>query len=256
MKANRLRLLKRISQIILPARVRPAATLAYFGVMSWFYRGDGVACPCCGGHFRQFLPASTGRQNVVCPRCLSLERHRLLWLYFQEKHLFVKPLKLLHIAPELCFYRAFRKMPHLDYLTADLDSPLAAVQMNITAIQYPDNTFDAILCNHVLEHIPDDRLAMAELYRVLKPSGWAILQSPLDVNRLETFEDAAVTTPQQRLAVYGHDDHRRIYGCDYAWRLHEAGFQVSEDSFVDKLDAATVQKWGLRSGEIIYFCTK
>lgn len=258
MKLNQVRLLKSLATMLVPSRYRPALAWQYFGLTSRLYAGDQVTCPCCNGHFRQFLPsASSRRPNVVCPRCLSLERHRLLWLYLQERtNLFIEPLKLLHIAPELCFYHAFRKLPKLNYLPADLDSPLAAVSVDITDIPYNDGTFDVIICNHVLEHIDEDRKAISELYRVLKPGGWAILQSPLDTKRSQTFEDLAVVSPQDRKAYYGHDDHRRIYGLDYKDRLESAGFTVKIDGYVRELGEDVIQKYRLTRNEDIYFCAK
>jgi SAM-dependent methyltransferase len=186
-----------------------------------------------------------------------LERHRLLWLYFQtHTNIFSEPIKLLHVAPELCFYHAFQKLEHLDYVTADINSPLASVRMDITHIQFADNTFDAIVCNHVLEHINDDGQAMRELYRVLKPGGWAVIQSPVEPGRVETLEDAALVTRKQRLQFYGHDDHRRLYGSDYVQRLESAGFDVTVDPYVKTLDAESRRRHVLNVNEDIYFCTK
>src|SRR5262249_51815629 len=135
----------------------------------------------------------------ICPRCLALERHRLLSLYLREKtNLFSDPLKVLHFAPEFCFFFLFKGSSIVDYTTVDLDSPPVEVYMDITDIIYPDDTFDVILCYHVLEHVPDDRKAIAELYRVLKPGGWAILQSPVNANYEKTFEDPSIVTPEER----------------------------------------------------------
>lgn len=254
--ARQIQLLKRVADI-LPQQYRASAGRAYFAITSLRYVGSQVQCPCCGGSFRMFLTSSVHhRANSMCPRCLSLERHRLLWLYLTEKtNFFSAPLKVLHFAPELCFAK-FRRLSNLDYTAADLNSPLAAEVIDITAIPYPDSTFDVILCNHVLEHIPDDRLAMRELYRVLKPEGWAILQSPLNPSQAITFEDPAINTPEQREQYYGHHDHKRLYGQDYKDRLSEAGFHVTVDDFVRHLDADVIATYGLMRDEAIYFCTK
>jgi len=147
-------------------------------------------------------------------------------------------------------------MPNLDYLSADFAAEWAMEKMDITDIQYVDNTFDAILCNHVLEHIPDDKKAMKELSRVLKPNGWAILQVPLDPNLDKTFEDPSVTSPEERKRVFGQKDHVRIYGKDYKDRLEEAGFDVKVDNFVEELNEETVDKYGLRRDHNVYFCSK
>ncbi|NJK39150.1 MAG: methyltransferase domain-containing protein [Oscillatoriales cyanobacterium RM2_1_1] len=222
------------------------------------YQGDAVFCPCCRGQFSQFLPAGVdNRANSECPRCVSRERHRLIWLYLEtQTNFFRDRLKVLHIAPELLFQKKFVQMPNLDYISADLDSPLAMVKMDITQIPDQDNTFDVILCNHVLEHVPDDHKAMQELYRVLKPTGWAILQVPIDLNRETTFEDLSITDLAERERLFGQKDHLRWYGRDYADKLRAAGFTVKVDDYVNTLDGATIQHYGLRPDHKIYFCTK
>lgn len=222
------------------------------------YSGTQVNCPCCGGNFREFLPFGVQtRKNAQCPRCLCLERHRLLWLYFQEKtNLFKDNLKVLHIAPEKWFQKKLKSLSNLDYLSADLDSSWAMENMDITDINYPDNTFDVILCNHVLEHIPDDHKAMQELYRVLKQGGWAILQVPMDNTKVTTFEDKNITSPEERLRFFGQQDHVRIYGQDYKNRLENAGFKVKVDQYVKDLDDTLVNKYGLKKDHDIYFCSK
>lgn len=147
--------------------------VSHFGVkvLSVFYRGKGVECSVCGSEFRKFLPyGRSGRDNALCPSCLSLERHRLMYLYLQRKTPFFKAdLKLLHVAPEYCFIDRFEKMKNLDYITADIESPLAKVKMDIHQIPFEANTFDVTFCNHVMEHVDDDIKAMSELHRVLKP---------------------------------------------------------------------------------------
>lgn len=220
--------------------------------------GNNVVCPCCNWHFREFLPYGlTHRPNSLCPRCSSLERHRLLWLYFKQKtNLFSANLRILHIAPEKWFQNKLQPLPNLNYLSADLEATWAMEKMDITNISYRDNTFDVILCNHVLEHIPDDRKAMKELFRILKPNGWAILQVPLNSDLDKTLEDITITSPEERERVFGQKDHVRLYGRDYKDRLKEAGFDVKVDTFVKDLDEQTVYKYGLRKDHDIYFCSK
>ncbi len=226
-------------------------------VLALFYRGKIVQCPICGSQFKKFLPYGRGqfaRANALCPNCQSLERHRLLWLYFQAKtDLLQAPNKLLHIAPEVCFIKPFRKLPSLDYTTADLESPLAEVKMDVHEIPFEDNTFDIVLCNHVMEHVRDDIQAMREIRRVLKPEGWAIMQVPMMKEGLvETFEDDSIVSPSERFKVYGQEDHVRLYGSDYGQRMEKAGFDVLEDPFVLELDPELVKKHSLPSREIIY----
>jgi len=170
--------------------------------------------------------------------------------------LFVDPQKVLHVAPEPFLQNALRAMPHLDYTSIDLTSPAAMMRMNITDLTFPDDSFDCILCYHVLEHIPDDRAAMRELRRVLKSDGWAILQSPVHLNRATTYEDSRIVEPADRERAFGHRDHVRIYGIDYSQRLEEAAFRVRLDPFVHTLDPASIERYGLSAWEMIFFCTK
>lgn len=216
-----------------------------------------AACPCCGGNFPTFIPGGVRlRPRAQCPRCGSLERHRLLWLYLAERtDLFTAPLKVLHFAPEPFFQDALRALPGIDYTSADLCSPAAMVKMDITDIRYGDDSFDAILCNHVLEHIVDDRKAMTELYRVLRPGGWAVLQVPIDPAREKTFEDPAVTSPEERARLFGQSDHVRWYGRDYGDRLRGAGFHIRVDDFAWTLSEDRVRECGIVR-EDIYLCSK
>ncbi len=228
-------------------------------VVEVFYRGKNLTDPVNGRSYRKFLPYGYGkiRENALSPGTLSLERHRALWL-FLKRHtdFFSRPAKVLHIAPEQAFYKRFKQMPHLDYVTADLDSPLAEVKADITALPFDDNTFDVIFCNHVLEHIPDDRKAMAELYRVMKPGGYGVFQIPLDKNRSETFEDPSVTDPEERARLFGQYDHVRIYGTDFFDRLLEAGFDVKALKVNEMFEEEEIRKYALDKDEIIPFVKK
>jgi SAM-dependent methyltransferase len=222
------------------------------------YAGDQVFCPCCEGHFRNFLPFGANRRpNALCPRCLSLERHRLLWLYFKNKtNLFSTHLKALHVAPEYIFRKYLSELPNLSYITADIEPKEAMVQMDITDISYEDNYFDVILCSHVLEHIPNDGKAMQELCRVLKPGGWAILHVPLDSKLEKTLEGSSELSPEQREKLFGHHDHVRMYGRDYGAKLQQSGFKVKVNSYAKELGSEATKKFGLMEDEDIYFCTK
>ena len=167
-----------------------------------FYKGDKFIDPIDGRGYRKFFPYGYGehqRENALSPGTNSLERHRLLWLFLKEETDFLSaPKKVLHIAPEQCFYGRFRKMKNLDYTTADLDSPLADIKLDVQNMQLEDNTFDVVFCNHVLEHVPDDLKAMKEIYRVLKPGGMAIMQVPLNPSMAKTHEDPTITDPEER----------------------------------------------------------
>ena len=203
-------------------------------VLGWFYIGRGVECPVCGTRRRKFLPYGyvAPRADALCPSCLSLERHRLLWLYLtRETDLLTDFPRTLHIAPEVCIMRHLK--PHFaghpgQYVTADLESPLADLHFDVQQIPLADDSVDVILCNHLLEHVADDRRALHELYRILKPGGWGILLSPVEPDYEQTYEDDSITDPDERTRIFGQYDHRRIYGADYADRLRQAGFQVAD----------------------------
>ena len=236
--------------------------VSHFGlkVLSVFYQGKNVTCPVCSSTFRKFLPygRNAGRDNALCPNCLALERHRLMQLYLQRKTNFYQAnLKVLHVAPEYCFIDRFEQLKNLDYITADIESPLAKVKMDIHHIPFAENTFDVAFCNHVMEHVDNDIVAMSELHRVLKPGGWAIIQSPQDWTRASTFEDPTITNPKDREKHYWQDDHLRLFGRDYGQRLQKGGFEVTEDRFVmDELTPQEVKQYALPANEVIYFCRK
>ena len=217
-------------------------------------RGNRFTDPIDGRSFSKFLPYGyeKQRENVLSPSTLSLERHRLLWLYLKEHtNFFTAPLKVLHFAPEQAFYKRFRALNNLDYTTTDLNSPLADVKADICDLPFEDNSFDFILCNHVLEHIPDDTKAMQELYRILKPGGTAILQIPQDLNRDETFEDNSIQDPRERARIFGQYDHVRVYGRDYFDKLRSIGFKVEEVDLTANLPPGLIDKYRLAKGEII-----
>ena len=199
----------------------------------------------------------TSRENALCPNCLALERHRLMWLYLKEKTNFFKdPIKLLHVAPEACFIDRFEKMQNIDYITGDLVSPLAKVKMDVHKIPFEENTFDVVFCNHVLEHVEDDIQAISEMHRVLKPNGWAIMQSPQDYTMENTYEDNSITNPLEREKAFGQDDHLRMFGLDYHERLEKGGFVVKVDYFAKEYEEESATRFALPREEIIYYCTK
>lgn len=227
-------------------------------VLAIFYKGKKVECPVCSSTFRKFLPyGRQSRDNALCPNCLSLERHRLIWLYLKrETSFFTEKAKLLHVAPEYCFINRFDKLPHLEYITADIESPLAKVKMDVHEIPFPESSFDMVFCNHVLEHVTDDRKAMREIYRVMKPGGWGILLIPLFYPLPDqTIEDPSITDSRVREELFGQDDHVRKYGLDYVDRLKEAGFEV-EDNFVNQLSSAEQARFGIPASEVLFTVKK
>lgn len=222
--------------------------------LAFFLKGDTYTDPIDGKSFKSFLPYGYGKQreNVLSPSTLSLERHRLFWLYLKnETEFFNAQKKVLHFAPEQAFYKRFKKMPNLNYVTTDLNSPLADVKADICNLPFEDHTFDVIFCNHVLEHIPDDIKAMQELYRVLKVGGMGIIQIPQDLSREKTFEDNSITDKKERAKIFGQYDHVRIYGRDYFEKLRKIGFKVDEVDYTKNLTEAEIDKYRLAKGEII-----
>lgn len=221
-----------------------------------YLKGNKFTDPIDGKSFRKLLPYGyqNQRPNALSPSTLSLERHRLMWLYLKEETDFFKrdhQQSVLHIAPEQCFYKRFRKQKNLNYLTSDLDSPLADVKADICNLPFEDHQFDVIFCNHVLEHIPDDNKAMAELFRVMKPGGWGIFQVPQDIHREETFEDDSITDKEERTRIFGQYDHVRVYGLDYFDRLRKAGFTVKEVDYTKKIAPDLLERYALQKGEIL-----
>lgn len=209
----------------------------------------------CGGRFRKFMPYGYKelRANALCPGCLSLERHRLLWLYLKEKTgFFASKLKVLHVAPEQCFYKRFKKLGNLEYTTADLESPLAEIKFDIQQIPLPDDIYDMVICNHVLEHVEDDHRALREIFRVLKPGGVAILQVPMIMENEKTYEDPAITKPEDRLKHFHQKDHHRIYGADFPERVKKAGFEISETNFLDEISPGLKERYRLPENEYMF----
>lgn len=223
-------------------------------ILAFFLKGKKYTDPIDGKSFKSFLPYGYGNQrnNVLSPSTLSLERHRLLWLYLKnETNFFTSPKKVLHFAPEQAFYKRFKKMENLDYVTTDLNSPLADVKADICNLPFENNEFDIILCNHVLEHIPDDTKAMEELFRVLKVGGMGIFQIPQDLSRTTTFEDNNITDKKERAKIFGQYDHVRVYGRDYFDKLRSIGFKVKEVDYTLQFTQQEIEKYCLAKGEII-----
>ena len=246
--------MKRLIRLILNLIPRPILQrMAGWAVplLGLIYVGRGRECPVCGTKRRKFLPYGyvTSRDNALCPNCLSLERHRLLWLWMQrESDLFERCPKLLHVAPEVCLMRHLRKAykgHEVDYVTADLESPLADIHFDIQQIPLADNSFDVIFCNHIMEHVEDDLRAMRELYRVMSHGGWGVVLSPVELSRQNTFEDDTITDEAERTRIFGQYDHRRVYGRDYADRLRSVGFEVEDLDYAATFTEEDRQRFAL-----------
>lgn len=225
------------------------------------YKGDKVECPVCERSFSKFLSYGSDvahRENVLCPYDLTLERHRLMWLYLKDHSNFftAEKLNVLHIAPEQCFHSRFKKQKNLNYLTGDLVSPIADMHFDLHQIPLEDNRFDVIFCNHVLEHVEDAHQCMSELYRVMKPGGWGIMQVPQDYTRDTTYEDPTITSPEEREKHFWQKDHVRLFGKDYPDWLRKAGFTVEEFDKDKHYSAEKVKRYRLYEPEMMYIVSK
>ncbi len=262
----------KIFKIILNTIPRPLLIKLSYVVkpfIAFYLKGNRYTDPIDGKSFRMFLPYGyeTQRPNVLSPSTLSLERHRLLWLYLKNETDFFQPhqnsdtkkttnsksnsgIKVLHMAPEQCFLKPFKKLNH-NYITADIHSPIADVKADLTSLPFKDNSFDIIFCNHVLEHIQDDTKAMKELYRVMKKGGMGIFQVPQDLNRATTFEDNTIIDPRERAKIFGQYDHVRVYGRDYFEKLRSVGFLVEEVNYSQHISEELIDTYRLTKGEIL-----
>jgi SAM-dependent methyltransferase len=210
----------------------------------WRYRGDKHYCNICDSHLRSWtLAGKTDHLNRVCPVCNSYGRQRFLAMVLTRELNSIPPTSrrtLLHFAPELGLQRWLKERMHfLTYVSADLSSPEVDINLDIQHINLPDNAIDIVLLSHVLEHVPDDILAIQEIYRILARGGKLFVQVPLS-GESET-QDARIDTPEMRLARYGKTDHVRLYGEDILARLSKAGFRVTlyranDDTFKSDFD--------------------
>lgn len=225
------------------------------------YRGNKVECPVCEKSFSKFLSYGSEvahRENVLCPYDLTLERHRVMWLYLRDHSNFftAKKLNVLHIAPEQCFIHRFKKQANLNYLTGDLESPIADIHFDLHKIPLEDDRFDVVFCNHVMEHVDDPMQCMREIFRVMKPGGWAIMQVPQDMSREETYEDPSIVTPAEREKHFWQKDHVRLFGRDYPLWLEKAGFKVEEFNPIKELSNDEIERFRLKKDEILYVFKK
>jgi SAM-dependent methyltransferase len=225
------------------------------------YKGNKVECPVCNRSYSKFLSYGSSiahRENVLCPGDLTLERHRLMWLYLKDHSNFFSndKLNVLHIAPEQCFHQRFKQQENLNYLTGDLVSPIADLHFDLHQIPLEENRFDVIFCNHVLEHVDDANQCMRELFRVMKPGGWGIMQVPQDFDRDITFEDPSIKSEEDRERYYWQKDHVRLFGKDYPNWLENEGFKVEVFEKEKHYSTDQIQRFRLQEKEILYIVRK
>lgn len=242
-----------------PLLIRLSYIFKFFAPL--IYKGDSVECPVCERSFRKFLSYGSDvahRENVLCPYDLTLERHRLMWLYLKNESDFftANQLNVLHIAPEQCFHKTFKNQQNLNYLTGDLVSPIADIHFDLHHIPLEDNRFEVVFCNHVLEHVDDAHQCMKELYRVMKHGGWGIFQVPLDTTRQVTYEDASITSPEEREKHFWQKDHVRLFGLDYPDRLRAAGFEVEVAFEKNPISKELKERYRIQLEEELYVVRK
>lgn len=219
------------------------------------FAGEQHYCPICQSHVRVFLSLHRV-YHKWCPVCRSLQRHRLVWLFLQQRTDLFQPVPrtLLHFAPEPAFTEKFRELDHIRYVSADRYDPAAMVKLDLCDLPARTAAVDIVFCSHVLEHVPDDRQAIGELHRVLNDQGWAIILVPIFGEI--SFEDPSITDPVERERVYGQHDHVRLYGKDFSERLEQGGFVVTPVTTEAFTSPADLERFGIEAGETIFFCRK
>ncbi len=219
------------------------------------HRGDAVHCPLCDNGFDRFRDA-WNRPNALCWRCGAHERHRAQWLLFERRpELLAQARSLLHFSPEWCLRHQLEQTPGLRYVTTDLDpAQTVDLRLDVTALDLPDGAFDAVICSHVLEHVPDDARAMRELRRVTAPDGFALVMVPLALDRETTYEDPSITAPDDRRREFLQHDHVRLYAPDIADRLRNAGFAVEVVDMCAELGDEQAARHRLLASDRIFLC--
>ena len=257
--------IQKIYKKIFSEKRRIKNRLIYNKITSIYYIGNKYYCNCCGKSFRKFKSKGTvlvRRKNAECPYCGSLERTRTLLLYLKkETNIFYTErsgLKILHFAPENCLLPILKKTKNIELITADINPNYADYEIDITNIPFADNSFDYIICSHVLGHVADEKKAIEEMKRILKPGGTALIMTIIDNNNYETLENTAIDTTSKRLKYYSEPDLLRLHGLDFKERLQNGGFDVTTIDYRLKMKPEICTKYALGDGkrELIFKCTK
>ena len=244
---------------LIPRSYLISISLRLLPFLKLIFRGKNFIDPIDNAHLSRFLPYGYEniRKNALSPSTLSLERHRLLWLYLKnETNVFTDSVKLLHIAPEQAYYKRLRKRDNIDYTSLDLHSPIADINADIKKMPFMDEAFDVIICNHVLEHIKDDGTALKEIFRTLKTGGFAVLQIPLDQKLQKTYEDDSIVDPELRKKHFGQYDHVRVYGWDFFEKLNKLGFESEAIAYAERFNTEDKKKYGIENDDVIPIARK
>ncbi|MBN2383077.1 class I SAM-dependent methyltransferase [bacterium] len=239
---------------VLPTPFFPFAKNIYRHYKHIKHFGWKHACPLCGGRFRSFIKHG---YDDICPHCAAPNRYRLLWLYLKQRtNFWSDSLSILDISPFHYFKKTCIELALHDYVSVDIAALNVSVNADLVSLPFRDNSFDCILCYHVLEHIRDHKKALKEMYRVLNSEGFALIQSPINLSNMVTIEDLSPLDQETRIQLFGQADHFRIYGQDYPEILEQGGFQVTVDDFVRQLDTDCVERYRLDPNELVYRCIK
>ena len=218
-----------------------------------------VECNICGWQGKKFLDANLDygliKENDICPSCESVSRHRFVFIYLQKLFPKNKNLKILHISPEISLQKFIQSHQKADYLSIDLNPEAAMQAENLENLSFPDKNFDLIICNHVLEHVTDDKRAIQEIFRVTKENGLAIISVPIDIHRQQTYENENIKSPEERIKHFWYQDHLRLYGLDFSQRLATTGFKVDTHFSLDEYKKRFIDRHGL-GGKHVYLCYK
>lgn len=270
--------MKALLKKLIPYQIALRLKYAKRSLESLFFIGNRYECPFCGREFRKFLhggknlPFFKGhaiigggrRTNMLCPKCHSTDRDRLIYCYLtSNKKLSTRHYSLLHIAPEQPLKKYFKNFSNVAYYCGDkFESGYAGfyydketMTLDLTNLSFAENSFDIIICNHVLEHITEESKALNEIHRVLKPDGWAILQVPIALGIMKTIEQPTDSN-KKREFIFGQYDHVRLYGLDYSSRLKVHGFHVEEWSATKQFDPIQIKRFALNSAEKVYIVSK
>jgi SAM-dependent methyltransferase len=254
-------MMRKLVRKLIPESLRIELLMLGMRFKSLALIGNTFYCNCCGKTFSRFLPyGNIPRANALCPWCHSLERTRLLWCYLErETGVLRRRMRILHFAPEwIIRKRLWKSAGRRGYVSADINPALADRVIDITAISFPDNYFDLVICSHVLGHVDNEPRAIDEMYRVLKPGGEALIMTVIDLNNPRTLEDSSVCTPKERLKLYGEPDLLRLHGQDFEQRLQREIVTVEKIDYTLKLSPVENRKMntGNRERELIFRCTK